>query len=62
MLAIDSAEQSLFGFRYFLLLNVASYRYRIDEQTNLQLASVMSFTNNADDGSVERDPPGIVFE
>lgn len=62
MLAIDSAERGLFGPRAFLVLESAAYRYHVDEQANLQLASVMSFTNNTEDGELEREPSGIAFE
>jgi hypothetical protein len=62
MLAFDSAEDTLFGMREFLVLESGAYRYHVDEQAFLQLASVMSFTNNTDDGNVERDPSGEAFE
>jgi hypothetical protein len=62
MLAFDTAEDTLFGMREFLVLESGAYRYHIDEQAFLQLASVMSFTNNTDDGNVERDPSGEAFE
>jgi hypothetical protein len=62
LLTIDSSEQSLFGLRSFLILDSGAYRYRVDEQANLQLAAVMSFTNNTDDGNVDQDPPGTTFE
>ena len=62
LLAIDSAERRLFRLREFLILESGAYRYRFDEQANLQLSSVMSFTNNTEDGELEREPSGLAFE
>jgi hypothetical protein len=62
MLAIDSAERRLLWLEEFLILESGAYRYRFDEQNNLQLASVMSFTNDTDDGSMRRQPSGLAFE
>lgn len=62
ILAMDTYEQGLFGFRDFLALNTGVYRYRFDERASLQLASVMSFTNETDDGRMERQTSGRVIE
>lgn len=62
MLAIDSAERRLFRLRAFTILDSGAYRYRFDEQANLQLSSVMSYTNNTEDGELEREPSGMAFE
>jgi len=62
ILAMDTVEQRLFRAREFLALDTGVFRYRFDEQANLQLASVMSFTNQTDDGEMEREPPGRVVE
>lgn len=62
ILAIDSAERRLFQLREFLILESGAYRYRFDEQANLQLASVMSFTNNNEDGELSREPSGTALE
>jgi hypothetical protein len=61
-LAMDTVDRSLLGLSEYTILDSGIYRYRIDEQANLQLASVMSFSNQTDDGEVERDPPGQVLE
>lgn len=62
VLAINSAERHLLWLKEFLILETGAYRYRLDEGSNLQLASVMSFTNETDDGSMLRQPSGQAFE
>jgi hypothetical protein len=62
LLAVDSAEDTFFGFRSFLVLESGAFRFRIDEQANLQLASLLNFTNNTVDGEVIRDQAGSAFE
>jgi len=62
MLAIESAERRIFRLREFTIVESGAYRYRFDEQANLQLSSVMSFTNNTEDGEMEREPAGLAFE
>jgi hypothetical protein len=62
LFSVDTAEDTFFGYRAFLLLESGAFRFRVDEQANLQLASVMSFTNNTSDGDVARDRSGSAFE
>jgi hypothetical protein len=62
VLAMDSYEQSAFGYRDFLALDAGLYRYRFDERASLQLASVMSFTNETDTGRLERERSGRAVE
>jgi hypothetical protein len=61
-LAMDTLDQNLFGYGEFLVVDTAVYRYRFDEMANLQLAAVMSFTNQTDDGQMERGRPGRLVE
>jgi len=61
-LAMDAVDRGFLGLSVYTLLDSGVYRYRVDEQANLQLDSVMTFTNQNDDGEVKRDPPGLVLE
>lgn len=61
-LAMDMVDRSLLGLSEYTVLDSGIYRYRVDEQANLQLASVMSFSNQTQDGEVERQPAGQVLE
>jgi len=62
MLGIDSAERHLLWLHDFLILDSGAYRYRFDEQAYLQLSSVMSFSNDSEDGVMEHQPSGLAFE
>src|SRR5262245_17816558 len=62
MTALDGVTRRLFRYRSHIYLQAGTYRYRIDEQTNLQLSSVMLFSNDTDDGELEHHPAGQVFE
>jgi hypothetical protein len=62
VLAMETFDQGLLGLSDFLVLDSGLFRYRIDEMTNLQLAGVMSFTNQTVDGEMEREPSGQVAE
>ncbi len=62
LLTIDSYETHLFRAREFLLLHAGAYRYRFDGQAFLQLASVMSVTNQTNDGELERESSNQVYE
>jgi len=62
ILAMNTFEQRLFRVREFLALDAGVYRYRFDEQASLQLASVMSYTNDTEDGQMEHEPSGAVAE
>lgn len=62
MIGVDTAERRMFQLRDFLILRASAYRYRFDEQANLQLASVMSFSNANDDGDMEQEPSGAALE
>jgi hypothetical protein len=62
ILALDAVDQTLFGARAVLIVDSGAYRYRFDEQANLQLSSVVSYTNQTDDGVVAREPSGGVDE
>jgi len=59
---MDSYEQGVFGYRDFLALDAGVYRYRFDERASLQLASVMTFTNETDNGRMEHGRPGQTIE
>ena len=45
ILAIDTIESRLFRAREYVLVNTGAYRYRFDQQGMLQLANVVSLTN-----------------
>jgi hypothetical protein len=62
MVAVDTVEERLFAAREHLILEAGAYRYRFDEQANLQVSGVMVFTNDTDDGELERMRPGFAFE
>jgi hypothetical protein len=62
ILAIDTVESRLFLAGEMTLLQTGSYRYRFDESGNLQLANVISFTNQTEDGEVDHEPAGSVYE
>lgn len=61
-LAIDTAESRLFHLRERLLFRSGAYRYRFDPNGSLQLANVMSFTTQTENGQLQREPPGEVLE
>lgn len=61
-LSVDAVDQGFLGLDVYTILDTGLYRYRVDEQANLQLSSVMTFTNQTDDGTVQRDPSGMVLE
>jgi hypothetical protein len=62
VLGMDSYEKGVFGYRDFLALDAGVYRYRFDERASLQLASVMTFTNETDDGRMEHGRQGVAIE
>lgn len=62
MLSLDVFETYLFQTSRRLLLHSGAYRYRFDEQANLQLSSVMGFSNENEDGDLEREPVGEAYE
>jgi hypothetical protein len=62
VLALDTAHQTILGPREFLVFDSALFRYRFDEQANLQLASVMGYTNQTGDSEMSREPTGRVVE
>lgn len=62
MLAIDTVEQRLFLAGEMTLLQTGAFRYRFDESGTLQLANVISFTNQTEDGEVDREPANTVYE
>jgi hypothetical protein len=62
VLAMDSYEQGAFGYRDFLALDAGVYRYRFDERASLQLASVMTFTNETDNGRMAHGRPNQTME
>jgi hypothetical protein len=62
VLVMDTFEQRLFRLREFMAMDTGLYRYRFDEQANLQLASLMSFTNQNDTGDMVSEPSGKVIE
>jgi len=62
ILAIDTIESRLFRANSKTLLSSGAYRYRFDEQAFLQLSNVISFTNETDDGDLQREPAGKAYE
>jgi len=62
VLSLETAESTLLGPREFLIVDTALYRYRFDERANLQLASVMGYTNETEDGKMSRYPVGRAIE
>lgn len=62
MLTIDTYESRLFRTREFVLVNAGAYRYRFDGQAFLQLASMMSVSNQTEDGDIVHDPSNMVYE
>lgn len=60
--AVDAVEQRFFRMRAHVFFRSGAFRYRFDEQATLQLASVMSFTNDTEDTELEREPAGLAFE
>jgi hypothetical protein len=62
LVAVDAVEKTFFGRRSLLILDTGAYRYRIDEQANLQLSAILSFTNNNETGDITPDAPGLAFE
>jgi hypothetical protein len=62
MISIDTFEERLFRAREFMLLQAGAFRYRFDEQGTLQLANVMSVTNQTEDGDLQHEPSGMVYE
>jgi len=62
ILSIDTAERHLFGLRRNTLIHTGAYRYRFDEQAFLQLSVLLSFSNETDEGDLEREPSGQAFE
>ena len=62
VLAMDTLEQRLFRVNEFMALDAGLYRYRFDERASLQLASVMTFSNQNDSGDMMSGPPGQAVE
>ena len=62
IVAVDSVERTFFGRRTFMILDAGAYRYHVDEQASLQLAAVLSYTNNNEAGEIAPDAPGLAFE
>ena len=62
IISVDTAEVTFLGLRAFLMLDAGAYRYHVDEQANLQLSSVMSFTNDTPEGDLQRERNGFAFE
>jgi hypothetical protein len=62
LLTVDTYEARLFRAREFVLVNSGAYRYRFDGQARLQLASVMSVSNQTEDGELEHEPSNQVYE
>src|SRR5262245_4658209 len=62
LLAMETVETRFFRTRATLMLDAGAWRYRFDEQGNLQIANVLSYTNQTDYGDVELQPSGQVYE
>lgn len=62
LLSIDTMQRTWLGLRALHLLESGAFRYHVDEQANLQLASVMSFTNHTENGEIMSARPGAAFE
>lgn len=62
ILSIDTIQRTWIGLRALNLIEAGAYRYHVDEQANLQVASVMSFSNNTENGEVMKARPGDAFE
>lgn len=62
ILAMDTLDRNFLGVTRHLVLDTGVFRYRIDEQVSLQLSSVMSFSNQNEDGDMERERPGRTAE
>jgi hypothetical protein len=61
ILSVEALEQRWFTVDDRVFLQTGAYRYRFDETASLQLASVLSFSNDTDDGDLQRDP-ALAFE
>jgi hypothetical protein len=61
ILSVEALEQRWFSVENFVLLQTGAYRYRFDETASLQVASVLSFSNDSSDGDLQRDPT-LAFE
>lgn len=62
IVAIQTFDTRLFHVADVLLLQTGAYRYRFDEQANLQLSSVLGYTSFTEDASLERERPGETYE
>ena len=60
-LAVEALEQHWFTVSNHIFLQTGAYRYRLDERASLQLASVLTYSNDTEDGNLQRDPP-LAFE
>ena len=61
ILSVEALEKRWFTVDDRVFLQTGAYRYRFDETASLQLASVLSFSNDTDDGDLQRDP-ALAFE
>ncbi|MEQ1895649.1 MAG: hypothetical protein ABL998_24180 [Planctomycetota bacterium] len=59
ILSVEALEQRWFTVSDRIFLQTGAYRYRFDETAALQVASVLSFSN--DEGDLQRDP-ALAFE
>lgn len=60
-LAVEALEQRWFTVSDRIFLQTGAYRYRIDERASLQLASVLTYSNDNGDGVLQRDG-SLAFE
>ena len=61
ILSVEAFEKRWFTVDDRVFLQTGAYRYRFDETASLQLASVLAFSNDNDDGDLQRDP-ALAFE
>lgn len=61
ILSVEALEQRWFTVSDRVFLQTGAYRYRFDETASLQVASVLSFSNDTDDGDLQRDA-ALAFE
>ena len=62
MMSMDTYDRRMFRMHPRLVLDAGAYRFRFDEQSNLQLSNVISFTNQTQDGTMEREQNGQAYE
>lgn len=62
LLTIDTADRRLFLANERVLVQSGAFRYRFDESGALQLANVMSVTNQTDSGDIEHEPQETAYE